>query len=150
MSTSGLGGGKKSANVELNLVPYIDLLSTLIVFLLLTAVWQQISSLSTNGQDTSSSQSAAVPDPNKVDLSVSVFVDRVEATAGKNLTKIPNIDGDPDYKTLLRVLDGWKAQWPARKDVTLNSDSQSPYKHMIRIMDTLVEADFDDVGVNTN
>ena len=40
MSASGLGGGgKKSVNADLNLVPFIDLLSTLIVFLLITAAF---------------------------------------------------------------------------------------------------------------
>src|SRR4051812_39571420 len=31
-----------SLNVELNLVPFIDLLSSLVLFLLITAVWMQI------------------------------------------------------------------------------------------------------------
>jgi biopolymer transport protein ExbD len=34
-------GSKKSLGVELNLVPYIDLMIVLITFLLLTAVWTQ-------------------------------------------------------------------------------------------------------------
>jgi biopolymer transport protein TolR len=36
----GGGGGRgKSQNFDLNLVPFIDLLSVLITFLLVTAVW---------------------------------------------------------------------------------------------------------------
>ena len=38
-------GGKKSLDMELNLVPFIDLLSCLISFLLITAVWTQISAV---------------------------------------------------------------------------------------------------------
>lgn len=37
--------GKKSLDNEMNLVPFIDLLSCLISFLLITAVWTQISSV---------------------------------------------------------------------------------------------------------
>ncbi len=37
--------GKKSLDAELNLVPFIDLLSCLISFLLITAVWTQTSAL---------------------------------------------------------------------------------------------------------
>src|SRR6185437_5610783 len=35
----GTGDGKKSLNVELNIVPFIDLMSCLTAFLLVTAVW---------------------------------------------------------------------------------------------------------------
>jgi len=37
--------GKKSLDAELNLVPFIDLLSCLISFLIVTAVWTQIAAL---------------------------------------------------------------------------------------------------------
>ncbi|MBS1986235.1 MAG: biopolymer transporter ExbD [Bdellovibrionales bacterium] len=45
--SSGRGGGrrKKSLDAELNLVPFIDLLSMCICFLLMTAVWIQIGAL---------------------------------------------------------------------------------------------------------
>ncbi len=35
-------GGKKDLNAELNLTPFIDLLSTIVCFLLVTAIWIQI------------------------------------------------------------------------------------------------------------
>ena len=38
-------GGKKALDAELNLVPFIDLLSCCIAFLLITAVWTQIAGL---------------------------------------------------------------------------------------------------------
>jgi len=151
MSASGLGGGgKKSVNADLNLVPFIDLLSTLIVFLLITAVWQQISVLSTNTSATTSSDSATPPDPNKIDLSVSLLLDHIEASEAKTSTKIPHIGGQPDFATLLNLLNQWKAKYPDKKDVILHTDSQAPYKHLIKLMDLMVEAQFDDVGVNTN
>ena len=43
---SALGtSGKGSVNVELNIVPFIDLMSCLTAFLLVTAVWVNMSSL---------------------------------------------------------------------------------------------------------
>ncbi len=39
---SGGSRGRKT-NIELNLVPFIDLMSVLITFLLITAVWTQVS-----------------------------------------------------------------------------------------------------------
>ena len=37
--------GSGNLNVELNLVPFIDLLSSLVLFLLVTAVWLQVSTI---------------------------------------------------------------------------------------------------------
>lgn len=44
MASVSSGDGDK-LNTELNLVPFIDLLSTLVLFLLISAVWLQISSI---------------------------------------------------------------------------------------------------------
>ncbi len=151
MSTGGMGGGgKKNINVELNLVPFIDLLSTLICFLLITAVWQQISVISTGTNQTTSSSTPAPADDKKIDLSVSLLLDHIEASAGKQSTHIAHINGEPDYTTLIKLLDAWKAQYPDRNDLILHTDSQAPYKQLIRLMDTAAEAQFADVGVNTN
>jgi len=42
---ASIGGGddRKNITVELNLVPFIDLMSVCIIFLLITAVWTQVS-----------------------------------------------------------------------------------------------------------
>lgn len=146
-----MGRGRKSANAELNLVPYIDLLSTLICFLLITAVWQQISAMTSNGNDTAvAPDGARPPDTPKVDLSVSLYLDRIEAIAGNEKSSIVFINGRPDYAGLVRLLRQWKERWPDRGDVSLHSDSMAPYKNLIGIMDTLKEAQFEDIGVNTN
>lgn len=42
------GGGKRTLDFELNLVPFIDLLSCCIAFLLITAVWSQLAHMDTN------------------------------------------------------------------------------------------------------
>jgi biopolymer transport protein ExbD len=42
---SGGKSGKKSVNADLNLVPYIDLLTCMVAFLLITAVWSQLARL---------------------------------------------------------------------------------------------------------
>jgi len=44
------GGKRKGVDVELNLVPFIDLLSVCILFLLMTAVWVQVSKMSAFSQ----------------------------------------------------------------------------------------------------
>ncbi len=50
VDSGGGRGGRKGVDVELNLVPFIDLLSVCILFLLMTAVWVQISKMSAFSQ----------------------------------------------------------------------------------------------------
>ena len=147
--SGGHGGGKKSANAELNLVPYIDLLSTLICFLLITAVWQQISSLPASGQAPSDSPSTSLPDPDRVELAVHVFTDRIEMVAGKQKQIFPLQNQNINETQIQGTLIQWKATWPERKDVTIHSDSKAPYKFLIQMMDLLIQNKFEDVGVNT-
>lgn len=47
---SGGGGGRKKVDADLNLVPFIDLLSVCILFLLMTAVWVHISKMAAFSQ----------------------------------------------------------------------------------------------------
>src|SRR3954467_14672767 len=47
---TGSGKGRKGVDAELNLIPFIDLLSVCILFLLMTAVWVQISKMSAFSQ----------------------------------------------------------------------------------------------------
>ena len=154
----GAGGGKD----DLNLVPFIDLFSTLICFLIMTAVWNQIESLSTNVDNVSSSDSAAAAeDPNarKESLTVTLLADRVEMSenvtqGGRVLTektyKIPTIAaGTIDQEKMQRVLDIWKNNYPNKQDVILNTENHIVYNQMIQTFDMLVGAGFPDVGVNT-
>ncbi|MDZ4677096.1 MAG: biopolymer transporter ExbD [Oligoflexia bacterium] len=150
MSAGGLGGGKKGVSADLNLVPFIDLFSTLICFLLITAVWQQIAVLSTQGSaPTDNVNNTALPDK-KVDLSVSLFLDHLLIGEGSANVKIPHNTGNPDYEALKKKLAEWKLKYPNRSDLVLNTDSQAPYKHLIHLMDTMTSELFGEVSINTN
>lgn len=48
-------------NVELNLVPFIDLLSSLVLFLLVTAVWLQVSTIPASVESKGRSTTSKVP-----------------------------------------------------------------------------------------
>ena len=55
-------GGSSKLDVELNLVPFIDLLSTLTLFLLVTAVWLQVAAIPAS-VDSKGQSSSATPKP---------------------------------------------------------------------------------------
>src|SRR6185503_16822504 len=61
------GGRRRSLDAEINLVPFIDLLSMCICFLLITAVWIQIGSVQVKQ---SRGTEAAAPAKEQLDLEV--------------------------------------------------------------------------------
>lgn len=153
----GAGGGKD----DLNLVPFIDLFSVLICFLIMTAVWNQVDALSTNVDNVTSSDSVAAnenPNQRKESLTVTILTDRVEMSesvtqGAKVLTeksyKFNNVGAEIDSAKLDRVLEIWRQKYPEKKDVILNTDNKVVYNKLITVFDKLVGAGYPDVGVNT-
>ena len=89
VQTSNAPGGKRSLNAEINLVPFIDLLSMCICFLLMTAVWVEVSSIQI--KQILGTEGAAVADKSvdlrvqlNADHSLAVFLER----GGKLLQKV--------------------------------------------------------------
>lgn len=142
------GGGKSEF---LNLTPFIDLFSTLIIFLIMTAVWNSIEALSTNVENITSDPSSTPdnPPPKKVALSAAIMPDRVEFAEDDKSEKIPMVNGEIDVNAIGTYLAVWRAKYPDRKDIILNTANTVPYRHMITVFDTLVGNGWPDVGVNT-
>ena len=69
MAGASMGQGGSKLDVELNLVPFIDLLSTLVLFLLVTAVWLQVSAIPAS-VDSKGKSSAAQADQKKLTIHV--------------------------------------------------------------------------------
>lgn len=141
---------KSSKSEFLNLTAFVDLFSTLVIFLLMTAVWNQIASLSTNVENATSSSAPADPPPEKkVNLAVSLFDDRIEMMEDEVNTPIPYVNGDINTDQVEATLDIWRQKYPDRKDVILNTSNAVAYRLMIKTFDTIVGRDWSDVGVNT-
>ena len=145
---------KSTKSEFLNLTAFVDLFSTLVIFLLMTAVWNQIASLSTNVENATSSSAPQDPPPTKkVNLAVSLFEDRLdkleEMLEDEASTRIPYVNGDVDVSQVEATLDLWKQKYPDRKDIILNTSNPVAYRLMIKTFDTIVGKDWSDVGVNT-
>lgn len=157
MGASGMGGGGKSVNVELNLVPFIDLLSTLICFLLITAAWQELDAMSSSAPPKATAEMPETPQPTpppdqtkKVMLTVALGTDKLDVSEDDKITPIPHVNGEPDTSRLVEVLKTWKSRFPDRKDVILATDNKAKYKHLVLMMDTLIAEQFPDVAINLN
>jgi biopolymer transport protein ExbD len=139
------GGGQ----YELNLTPYIDLMSTLIVFLLLTAVWNQIAVLSSDTGGTTASPESTPPNKPQISLSVTILKNEMEMTENSNSVKVPHIGDQIDSMKMVEILNQWKQKYPDKTDVTLNTENAVSYKMLIKAFDTLVGNNYPDVGVST-
>ncbi|PIU01317.1 MAG: hypothetical protein COT74_02105 [Bdellovibrionales bacterium CG10_big_fil_rev_8_21_14_0_10_45_34] len=135
---------------HLNLVPFIDLFSTLVIFLLTTAVWTHINALSTNVDSISSTDTPMnQPQEKKVVLSITIFPDRVEFAEDEKTYPIISPSGEIDDSKLLLGIENWRTRFPDKKDIILNTQNDVQYRHLIKVFDTLVGNGFPDVGVNT-
>jgi len=139
---------KKKVNVELNMTPFIGLFALLVVMLLLTAVWNPISSLGTDSS--SSTASASDTSKDQVSLNVTILPTHIEMAEDSKGTKIKHLKGGTiDTMRMVQVLNLWKKKYPKRTDVVLNTENSVTYSQLIVVFDTLVGNNWPDVGVNT-
>lgn len=146
-------GKKKSLDMELNLVPFIDLLSCLISFLLITAVWTQISALKVRSQGNSPSD--APPEENQTTIDVRLtMTDRgyMLSLAGNvvELPKVSKTDGAGmgyDSKTLVEKLKLVKQNYPEQRAVTVAAEDSIAFEDLTFTIDHINSADLPDVTV---
>jgi biopolymer transport protein ExbD len=89
-------GGKKSLDANINLVPYIDMLMTIMTFLMMTAVWTEIAMLEVQNASGGAEAQPEEPDPNKPKA--------ILVLAGKEQVVIQEEGGEPD--TFPKTIDG--------------------------------------------
>src|SRR5476651_1199645 len=98
------GGRNRNVDVDLNLVPFIDLMSTCISFLLITAVWTQVSMIqigsSVFGKKTDSGE-IVQPLKEQVVLKVDVNNDGYTVNVGKQSLRIPKSKKEFDQQNLI-------------------------------------------------
>ena len=106
----GAGGGKGDVNVELNIVPFIDLMSCLTAFLLVTAVWVNIAQL--NIQPKGKARDATNIDDNENPiLSVLVQPDKIQIGLSRvnEFQEIPKKADEHDWEKFETTLKEHKA-----------------------------------------
>jgi biopolymer transport protein TolR len=149
-------GDKKAVNVELNIVPFIDLMSCLVAFLLVTAVWINIARLDIRPAG-SARDGIPCDGPGCDDVRLSVLVDADQIWVGmsrvNDFQKIPKTAAGYDWRALEDALRQHKASpWFQDKtdiEIAVDSTSSHPitYQTMIAAMDVAVKTGFIDVGL---
>jgi biopolymer transport protein ExbD len=132
-------GGRRTLDAELNLVPFIDLLCSLIAFLLMTAVWSQIAALEV--QQTAAGEAVEMP---KETLGLRVFVrESGFKVVGKDLES----DLPLDFSALQSLLADKHGAFPDEREVYVDVADKVPYDTMIKTMDTCTSAGFPSINL---
>jgi biopolymer transport protein ExbD len=147
---------KGSVNVELNIIPFIDLMSCLTAFLLVTAVWVNIAQINIQPKGKTRDTSNVQKDDETVTLSVLVTSERIWVGLSRvnEFQEIPKKGDDQDWEKFETTLKEHKASafFADRSDLEIAAESttQAPvkYQDVIRAMDVAVKVGFIDVGLS--
>lgn len=145
--------GKKSLDAELNLVPFIDLLSCLISFLLITAVWTQISSVRVASTGGLSNEEQPPKEQTTIDIRVTMTERGYALSLAGNMVDMPKVakpEGGTtfDSKQLVEKLKLVKQQYPEQRAVTVAAEDAIGFEDLVATVDAVaVNADLPDISV---
>jgi biopolymer transport protein TolR len=140
------GGGdrKKPLSADLNLVPYIDLLTCMVAFLLITAVWTQLARLEVQQRGQGQVDSPEASDPLRI--AVAVHDGGFNVIVGPDQKPIPlKADGAGralDYARLEAELRAVKKLHPDKTEVQVLSTDPMVFDTLVKTMDAIVNAGF--------
>lgn len=146
------GGGGRKSTTELNLVPFIDLMSVCIIFLLITAVWTQVSMIQIGSSiyGKKSSDDKVEPPPRaEIPFRVDVRNEGFNVVIGHQRMTFPKVNGEYDQAKLIAELKKIKEIYPEKNDAVISSLDELPYEHLITGMDALLTAGFPEISVAT-
>jgi biopolymer transport protein ExbD len=152
------GDDKKGRNVDLNIIPFIDLMSCLTAFLLVTAVWVNTAQLPISPKGKSRGGDPCLDTPEICDapkLSVLVEPDRVWLGVSRvnEFEEIPNVAGKPDWQKIEERLKAQKTSsfFLEKTDIEIAAQSTRTqpvtYQTLVATMDIAVKVGFSDVGL---
>jgi biopolymer transport protein ExbD len=142
----GNKSGKKPLNADLNLVPYIDLLTCMVAFLLITAVWSQLARLEAHQKG--QGQAGEDTPPEKVfKLVVVVNSEGFNLVADQDQQPIPKKGEQYDFEKLGSELKKIKDGHADKNDVQVASEDTIKFEVLVRTMDVALSARFPDISL---
>lgn len=131
------GGAKRSVDFQLNMVPFIDLLSVLISFLLMTSVWNQVAKIDV---EPAPQQGGDVRTQEELDLTIVVKASGYTVTKRGAVVKDIDKQGQAyDVASLAGALEQQRAEHPDNNDVVVVCEDEIAYEDLVHVMDTALE-----------
>lgn len=130
---SNTRGGRRTVDFHLNLVPMIDLLSVLIAFLLITAVWTDLARLKASSQTPAAGAPPSTPPPPP--LIVRLEPGRTALAFADDAPT--DVADDAALAALLARLSARLAAPPERQPVKLLAADAVPYRKVVSALDVL-------------
>jgi biopolymer transport protein ExbD len=131
-------GGKKPLDAAINLVPYIDMLMTIMTFLMMTAVWNQIAMLEVQNASGGAEAQPEEPDPNKPKPILVLLTDRsvkIQEEANPDLKEFPANSEGFDFAGVQVELKRLKELRPDRTEVKIQSEDGVKYNDIVKVID---------------
>lgn len=143
--------GGREVSVEPNLVPFIDLMSVCIIFLLVTAVWTQVSmiELGASVYGKKVGETEPVKSIQQVSISVKITSKGYIIKEGANAFSILKKDETYDLQSLFDQLKVIKKRNPKANVASISLENNLKYNEMIEGMDVMLNAGFPEVSVRT-
>ena len=149
IDVGGGGHGKKPVDSNIPLIPFIDLLLCCVMFLLVTAVWNQLARLDAN-QRQPGQQAPDEPPPEekiRVVLQVQATGYVIASTAGDRI-EIPKVGDAYDLEALREKLQERKRLEPNRRDLVVAPEDGVIYADVVGAMDMVVGEGFPDMSLS--
>ncbi|NOY62126.1 MAG: biopolymer transporter ExbD [Gammaproteobacteria bacterium] len=124
---------------ELDITAFLNLMVILVPFLLITAVFSQVTILEMN-LPPSSDQQTLDNKPEKFQLEIIIRKSSLNVydRPGSLLKRLPNSEnGERDYKALSKLLQQLKARFPDKQEAMILSERDTSYDALIQVMDTV-------------
>ena len=128
----------------MNITSFMNLMVVLVPFLLITAVFSRITILELSVPTASGGSKVVKPN-----FAIEVIVRKagLELANGSSVVaSIPNQVGEYDLEKLTKILLRLKSDYPEKDDATVLMEPDIQYDHLIRVMDTLREAEIPEEG----
>ncbi len=123
----------------INLTPMMDILTVLVVFLLITAVFMSITIEELSVPTAAGGSASSMPN-----FAIEVIVRKagLEIANGSSVeAAIPKKEDKYDIEMLSKILLRLKAQYPEKEDATVLMEPDIKYDNLIEIMDVVREAE---------
>jgi biopolymer transport protein ExbD len=124
---------------ELNITAFMNLMVALVPFLLVTAVFSQVSVHDLNLPPISNTPALEEPAKKPIVLEVILYKNRMELVDRQSgpLKVYPNTNGSYDFPALVSTLKAVKLRFPEVTDITVLLEQDTPYDALIQTMDNI-------------